>query len=158
MRKGFWLTVGLGYGSAGFGCSGCASIREGGISGVLGLGGTINPHLQLGFESDSWLEDTQDNALSVGTGTLTARWYPSTTGGLFFKGGVGFGYRAIGSGSDDQHTGLGLNAGLGYDIAVSRKVALSPTLSYSRAWLGDVEGLSNYHIDVIHVGVAFTLP
>ena len=48
-RDGFWLNVGLGYGS--LGCEDCGS-REGGLSGGLALGGAVSPRVLLGVGSN----------------------------------------------------------------------------------------------------------
>jgi outer membrane protein with beta-barrel domain len=159
-RKGFWFTVGGGYGSAGIGCNGCGDLhRESGVSGFIGLGGTINPHLQLGFESNGWSKSEGGETVTLGTGTLTAHWYPSATGGFFAKGGVGLGFQEVSfSGASDSRTGFGVSGGVGIDVPVSGKVAITPTVSYSRGWLGNVGGASGYHIDVIQVAVGLTLP
>ena len=57
-RKGFWLSFGLGYGSARVECDHCvAGGREGSVAGWLRLGGTIGHKLLLGWEVNGWLKN-----------------------------------------------------------------------------------------------------
>jgi hypothetical protein len=87
-RQGFWFSGGLGYGS--LGCDNCGS-REGGISGGLSLGGTISPRFLLGVGTSGWTKTDQGARLTVDEIDARVRFYPSTTGGFFVTGGVGYG-------------------------------------------------------------------
>ena len=58
-RKGMYVSAALGYGSAGITCDGCSANRENGLSGYFRIGGTVNPHLRLGIESDGWAKSIQ---------------------------------------------------------------------------------------------------
>lgn len=159
-RKGFWFSGGLGYGSAGVGCTGCFGLtREDGVSGFLALGGTVSRHLLLGFESNGWTKSEGGATVSLGTGALSARIYPSVKDGLFVRVGAGLaGETVSASGSSDTHTGFGMSGGLGYDIPVGRKVAITPVAGITAGWLGRVGGVSNYHFDVLQVAIGVTLP
>ena len=56
-RKGFWIGFGAGYGSAmaSASCEGCSGGgRDKGLTGFLKLGGTVNPRVLLGVESNAW--------------------------------------------------------------------------------------------------------
>ncbi|HTK56227.1 MAG TPA: hypothetical protein VL295_05340, partial [Gemmatimonadales bacterium] len=54
-RKGFFISVGAGFGSLGFsGDSTATPDRLGGLSGNLRLGGTIDPHWRLGVMTAGW--------------------------------------------------------------------------------------------------------
>src|SRR4051812_34428305 len=85
-RKGFWIGLGLGYGS--LSCTGCSS--TGGLSGYLKLGGTISPHLLLGGETNGWTKSENGGTLNAGNASFAAYYYPQPAGGLFLKAGVGF--------------------------------------------------------------------
>lgn len=54
-REGFWIGFGAGYGSASVSasCDGCSGDREGSFTGFLKLGGTLNPQVLLGVESNA---------------------------------------------------------------------------------------------------------
>ena len=127
-RKGFWFSAGLGGGS--LGCENCDERINGGAGGVS-LGGTINSHVLLGAGSAGW--SRSENGVTLSVGTLDARVlvYPSLTSGFFLTAGLGLGTikgQINGFGSESQ-TGTSAVLGLGYDIAVGRKVSLTPFLN-----------------------------
>jgi hypothetical protein len=157
-RHGFWLSGGAGYGSARITCSQCeGGDREDGVSGFLALGGTLSPHWLLGFESSGWYKREGSVGVTIGTGTLSARYYPSETGGFFLKGGAGL---AAWIGTDgsrkEEHDGFGLLAGMGFDVPVGRSVSLTPTVSYSGGWLGTVDGIEGVQQNVLQLALAIT--
>ena len=124
-RQGFWFSGGLGYGS--LGCDNCDG-REGGLSGGLSLGTTLSPHFLLGVGTTGWSKEEFGDRLTVGTVDARVRYYPSTTGGFFLTGGLGWGtihasVSGLGSASEN---GLGMIAGLGYDIRVASNFSLTP--------------------------------
>jgi hypothetical protein len=131
-RHGLWLNLGIGWGS--LGCRGCDG-RDGGIAGDLGLGATVNPHLQLGLGSNVWYKGYGDG-VSLALGTLVdarAKYFPSRSGGLYLTAGVGVGQawtRLEGFGPIDgtyTKTGVGILAGLGYDVRLGQgSLALTP--------------------------------
>src|ERR1700741_2594754 len=70
VRDGFWLSFGLGYGSAGISCESCPAFdRESGFTSYIRLGGTVNPRLLLGGDLSAW--------------TKTRNGQTSTLGGMF---------------------------------------------------------------------------
>ena len=87
-RRGFWFSGGLGYGS--LGCEDCGG-REGGLSGGLGLGGSVSQKVLLGAGSNGWTRSEGGVTLTVGTLVALIRFYPSATGGFFLLGGLGLG-------------------------------------------------------------------
>ncbi len=124
-REGFWFNIGLGYGS--LGCQDCFA-REGGLSGGLALGGTLNQRVQLGVATNGWTRNEAGVTLSAGTLTALIRFYPSATGGFFLNGGIGMGsvdLSVAGYGSASEY-GAGAVLGLGYDFRVGRMVSLTP--------------------------------
>lgn len=132
-RQGFWLGAGLGYGSLGVGCSGCDGLgREGALSGYLKLGGTVNPSLRLGFESNGWVKSENGVTLTSGLGAGTVTVYPAPASGFFVKGGAGVSYAKVdvsGFGSSSE-TGWGGIAGLGYDVPIGRTLYLTPVANW----------------------------
>jgi hypothetical protein len=138
-RQGFWFSAGVGDGSAIVTCDGCGGGRVGGPSGFLALGGTPNPHLQLGAETDLWFHSEQGVDLTIGTVTLTGYFYPSRTDGLFLKAGVGMAFsEASAGGQSVGHQGLGGLLGIGYDLPVSRKVSVVGYGSWNVGSLGSI--------------------
>ncbi len=149
IRDGFWISGGLGYGS--LGCDQCGS-REGSVSGDLSLGGTISPRFLLGVGSAAWSKTQQGARLTVGTLDARVRFYPSTTGGFFVTGGIGFGsVRGNFGGLSATETGVGTILGLGWDIRVARNTSITPY------WNGFAMKNNNTNANVGQAGVAVTL-
>ncbi|HEU5154229.1 MAG TPA: outer membrane beta-barrel protein [Gemmatimonadales bacterium] len=141
VHQGFWIGGGLGYGSVHPSCDGCGSTTsEGGVSGLLRLGGTLSDQVLLGVESNGWFKNMDGTDNTIGNLSAALYYYPSRKSGVFLKGGVGVaGYEAT-EGSDKlEGYGLGLMAGAGYDIPIGSHTAITPmaTLTY-----GDVGDLS----------------
>jgi len=161
-RSGFWLNVGLGWGSADWGCDNCISLdRESGLSGQLALGGTVSDHLLLGVESNGWAGSDVFGGVDdflIGTFNAVAYFYPSASGNLFFKGGVGIAsWRIRDRLGDEDDIGLGLLAGVGYDIPVGRSFSISPVATFQYGTMGDKSGLKGVTQNVVSVGATFTL-
>lgn len=140
-RKGFFVSGGLGYGSAGLDCDGCTSDRENGLSGYFRIGGTIDPHVRLGFESNGWVKSTNgvDTQIAFWTGDIYI--YPSVSNNFWLKGGVGL---ATAKASDDtqdlKSNGVAVSAGVGYDWAVNHgNFVIVPFAGYLRQLSGKVK-------------------
>ena len=149
-REGFWLNLGLGYGT--LGCDGCGS-REDGLSGGLQLGGTLSPKWLLGGATTGWTKSEGGVTLTVGTVLALVRFYPSERGGFFLEGGLGLGTIHVsvdGFGSESE-SGGGALLGLGYDIRVGRNVSLTP------AWLGFAAQTSNSDANVGQLSLGVTV-
>ncbi len=146
-RDGFYIGFGLGGGS--FGCSDCTD-RESGPAATLKLGGTLRPNLLVGADISGWTKEEGGARVTHSNVVAALQFYPSTTGGFFLKGGIGVSRleaSASGGGfsfsaSDD---GLGLSAGLGYDIRLGSNFSLSPYGGF--AW-GNFEGGSANHVQL----------
>ncbi len=70
---------------------------------------------------------------------FTALYYPSPHGGFYLKGGAGFSGRAVETTvfidgteftSSEDTGGIGLGAGLGYDIQLAKNFFLTPALDF----------------------------
>jgi outer membrane protein with beta-barrel domain len=149
-RQGFWFSGGLGYGS--LGCDGCGS-REGGLSGGLSLGGTISPRFLLGVGTSGWTKEDQGARLTVDEIDARVRFYPSTNGGFFITGGIGYGeVRASisGFGSATESGGAAI-LGVGYDVRVARNMSITPY------WNAYAMKNSNTDANVGQIGLAITL-
>lgn len=146
-REGFF--IGFGFGGGWFGCEGCGD-REASTAGHLKLGGTLRPNLLLGAESAAWTKSEGGATLTHGSLSAILQYYPMVESGLFLKGGVGFSVlQASASGGGFSITasdeGLGMTAGLGYDLRVGTNFSVSPYSTY--VW-GDFDGGSADHIQV----------
>jgi outer membrane protein with beta-barrel domain len=142
-RQGFWIGGGLGYGS--LGCYGCD--RLGGVSGYLKLGGTLRQNILLGVETNGWTKSELGQTMTMGNMSGAAYWYPTTTGGLFLKAGLGY---SVLDDSFVRESGFGLLGGLGYDIRVSRNLSMTPVANWFR---GDFSAGS---LNVFQIGLGVT--
>ena len=161
VRRGLWLSGGLGYGS--LGCCG-RSGASGGLTGGLEAGWTLSRRFLLGIGTSGWTKSGQGETgrlgLTVGSVDLRVRWYPSEmAGGLFLTGGGGLGlirlYDRLAVPRSYTQTGRALRAGLGYDFRVARGVSITPMGTWSAIRTEDngdrMEG------DVWQAGVWLTL-
>lgn len=151
-HEGFFIGLGLGGGS--FGCAGCGD-RQSGMSGYLKLGGAVSPQLLLGVESGAWTKEESGARLTQANVSALAQYYPASTNGFFVKGGIGLSTleasaSAPGVSISASQTGLGLTAGLGYDIRVGNSASVTPYGSFG--W-GDFDGGSANNFQL---GVGFT--
>jgi hypothetical protein len=174
-RDGLWGGIGAGWGSATVTSDETGDAdndRE--SSGVLyiNVGGTLNEHLLLGVEFDMWsktvpLETNLDGKLKMYNLDATLTVYPSARAGFFLKGGVGLSLlnlELVGPASSlklDMGNGLGLIAGMGYDIPLGGSVSLTPGLNYWRGNLGDLHvadqtSFSNWKQNVFDVTLGLT--
>jgi hypothetical protein len=131
-RHGLWFGASLGAGGESY------DLRTGsGYSGVLyqptislRLGGTVSPHLRLGGEILSWINENGDAVESLSSALFVAQYYPATTLGLYLKGGLGIGRNAVdfqdGFGVGD--TGFAGLLGAGYELRLGRRFYLNPAV------------------------------
>jgi hypothetical protein len=149
-RQGFWIGFGPGAGHAQMDCSGCGSLRGsdprnggGGFSWHLALGGTPRPNLLVGGGISSYTRKGGEQTWSeleavVSSYTVVLQYYPSLDSKFFVKGGVGYGWYYIeeyhlksfvgrtSSGAEGETNGFALQGGMGYDVLLTRRLALVP--------------------------------
>jgi hypothetical protein len=119
-RTGFWLGVGLGYGSANASIDDAGADRGGGFTGHVRFGGKIGERTLLGCELRGVTSSSWDTTVTVGDVSAAVYFYPAPSSGLFVKGGVGLSVTRIHYIPYDQNvtargTGPGLTIGVGYD-------------------------------------------
>jgi len=153
-RSGLWGELGSGPGYVRIGCSGCEDVvGASGTTGYLRVGGVISQKVVIGVEFFSFLDKAfgfapeDSNAVAeTATAAVVVLWYPGRRG-LFFKGGVGaaFGefsvpFDSAGVALADTSTGggIGLTFGLGWDLPISRKFAITANAAAFITALGDV--------------------
>jgi hypothetical protein len=134
-RSGFFIGLGLGYGSLDLTCDGCDFDRQSGLSGYLRLGGAVSDRVLLGVESNGWYKSEDGVGVTAGTLTGSVYVYPSSEADLFVRGGVGI--ASLDSEDINADTGFGWSVGLGYDIPIGRKTALTP---YANWFVGHFDG------------------
>jgi hypothetical protein len=134
-RSGFFIGLGLGYGSLDITCDGCEVDREGGLSGYLKLGGAISDQVLLGVESNGWYKSEEGVGITFGTLTGSVYVYPSATANFYLRGGAGLATFHV---EDfDTETGFGWSVGLGYDIPIGTKTGLTPFANLSFGHIND---------------------
>jgi len=143
-REGFWIGVGFGYGhsslSCGSGCSFTDASKGGGGAGFIKLGGTLSPKVLLGGEVNAWVKDVSGTTEEVGNVSAALYYYPAAASGFFLKGGAGFAsYILHNGGTSVTASGVGLIAGLGYDVRVGRMISLTPTGNFYWGSDGDLK-------------------
>ena len=180
-RKGFWMSFGLGYGSAHAACEQCPSgDRVGSVSGAIRLGGTLGPHWLLGWEGSGWLQNNATGWLpeyggadrTLGNSMVVALFYPRSTSGFFVRGGAGLSYAGFSYGDcvgDSCYTydaangvGFGASVAIGYDLRIRPNKSLTPELVYARGFPRDLTDTgrtvaTNWSHDYWAVNLCFTI-
>lgn len=171
-RSGLWGEVGAGIGHARLACSGCSDVqRSSGVTTHFRIGGTVSRHVLIGVEAFSLIDhpfgySAEDSTVAEsGTVAVIVMWFPRNNG-LFFKGGFGVatGDFSIQTGPSQADTssgaGVGLTFGLGWDLPISRKFAITANLAAYVTALGDIVLPTRRVDDVIstmyQLGVGFT--
>lgn len=150
LRHGFWLSVGLGYGRLDFSCGGgtdpwdstppAETCPEAGRARAtllfLRAGYTLSQQVLLGVSVDAWGRvGSSDGAVDLG---VAVRGYPVRSRGLFAEAGVSrseFGTHGVGP--DEVGRGVGLVAGIGWDLRVDTNMSLSPVIHLHYGYQGD---------------------
>jgi hypothetical protein len=130
-REGFWIGVGMGVGSLGFGGDAVNDDRHAGLSGNFKLGGTISPQFLLGVETNGWTDKTDGITTSAGVFSAVGYYYPMVRSGLYLKGGLGV--LAVADNApvnEGKAAGMAAQLGAGYDVRVGRNFSLTPYANY----------------------------
>jgi len=151
-RQGLWIGGGMGYGSLGLSCDGCGDVdREGGLSGYAKVGGTLRQNILLGVEFNGWTKSELGATVTMGNMSGAAYWYPMATQGLFIKAGAGYSILSVEDDFGDANdSGLGVLAGVGYDVRVGRKLSITPVANWFRG------GFDGGSANVLQLGVGVT--
>jgi opacity protein-like surface antigen len=163
-RGGFWVTAGLGYGSADSWCNECErSPRVGGTSAFFKAGGTVRPQLRAGASVDAWSHLGTGAKETIVNVTASLSYYPRARSGLFLEGGMGLSNYRVNATPGIDGTGLGITLGGGYDHRLGSALWLTPVFRYSYGGVGTVretEGgptfATGWKQDVITVGLGLT--
>ena len=127
-RQGFWVSVGIGAGATTADVA--SNLSRWGGAGFLRLGGVPDEHVVLGTEMMGWVTGQNDLVTTRGVVTLFVQYYPSKTGGLFFKGGLGGAGLAVWTDLSPGTTvrsngGFGMTLGSGYEFRLSRVASVT---------------------------------
>ncbi len=162
-RSGFWFAAGIGAGSESFDArDGLGwSDGKGGGAGYLKLGGTVNRSLLLGGEMQLWGASYYANPQYdrvLGSILGIAQVYPVPEAGFWLKGGLGWAldnlrtYDQFGTIRNRDEHGTAWSFGLGYDVPVSRRVSITPSLDL----IG--QDYQSHRERVLAFGIGITLP
>ncbi len=132
-RHGFWISGGIGGGVNT--ASLTANENRGGIAGYIRAGGAPSGHVVIGSEFVGWATEQNGITTSRGNVHVFVQYYPSSTGGLFFKGGLGGAGLAVttpvSSGTLVSSTdGFGLTFGGGYEFPISRIASITTNIDW----------------------------
>jgi hypothetical protein len=145
-RQGFYIGIGLGYGTLSIEGAG---ETEGGFSGNLRLGTALSQNVLIGVQTNGWYKSENNVTLTFGTLTGAVQFYPSANGGFFLNAGLGLATLTL-TGFDAEY-GLGAVLGLGYDFRVGRNISITPFLN----GFGSSIEETNIGVGQIGVGVTF---
>jgi hypothetical protein len=161
-RSGFWGNLGIGYGTEKFSVDPAAADPGWLGRGTLDIraGGTLDPHLRLGAELVSWFDEEGNISQTLGGLAAVAQLYPSPTLGFFLKGGGGYAWNwfqdnfSFYGRTISYDAGLVWTAGGGWEIPLSSKLHLVPTVDYygfdfgGRFTPDNTERLWNYSVAI----------
>jgi hypothetical protein len=158
-RHGFWFMIGAGYGSGRIDCDQCNADHDPGLAGTLALGATLSEQFLVGVESDWWSRDDDGVWTSIANVSAVGYFFPRRDMGLFLKAGAGAaGFHSTGFGPDQDHYGVGVIAGLGYELPVNAGLSIVPMASYHWGHIGDDANFTGISQDFFLLGVGVYLP
>jgi len=136
-------TFGAGTGSGTIMCSACTHAGNmGGSTLSLLLTSSPQPHVRVGVTVDSWWHSRDTWERGVGNLSAVAFYYPGTIRRGFFIGG-GPSYSMMWAMFNDsaglQRHGWGVLTEMGYELRMQTRLALTPYVQYSYAWVGNIE-------------------
>jgi len=166
VRAGFYVTAGLGNGMEQYKYSDDPLGYTDWLSSpavAVRVGGTPNASLRIGAELFGWWNSFYDGtAASHATDSFSAilldgQFYPAPRSGFYVKGGVGIARSAE---SFDccqtvSENGFGWSAGAGYDLPLSRNVAISPVVDFYQGSFAE-RGAPTITEHVLNIGVSLT--
>jgi hypothetical protein len=155
-HRGFWGSVGVGWGRAHVACSGAAGLNavlceavDGAASlGVsVRLGVTVADWLRLGVEwegngytavASRPVGAGEPTDVFLGGAHLTAQLFPFPAHGAYLKLGAGLTTVDVGGLADYREDGLAYDVGVGYEVRVARRWRVAPEVSWRAGGVGDL--------------------
>ena len=136
---------------------------------ALSVGVSVSRHVLLGLEGQVWNGLASGLRERVRSLNMVAQWYPwGQRNGLFLRGGTGLVDGTViasdssGSQVTVQGNGLGIYVSLGYDLLLSRRLALTFQAGDQISALGDLVAIGGIAADdtiayLSRISVAITL-
>jgi hypothetical protein len=166
-RRGFWADVQFGYGVVHRSSDQEPRQQQGTFALAFTLGGTLSRYVRLGGQLNGWLLEGFDvwdpaKGVSVSQALAIAQIYPWPARGLFLKVGAGRATYTNHHPFEFGSSGWGGTIGVGYNVLVGRRFALTPMVNYSGGSLGGVTNqivtVQNRAYSVFDFGIALTYP
>ncbi|MGH7658442.1 MAG: hypothetical protein ACREL6_09415 [Gemmatimonadales bacterium] len=137
-RRGFFITGSVSVGGAREMCDGCVSPQLPGFDGLglqLGIAHSLGRSFRGGIEGTWWNGSNQGVDRRLALVSAIIGWQPFAAAGLFVNGGIGYSdYREESStGNIQQARGIGLQAGLSYEIAIIERLRVVPFARFLRS-------------------------
>lgn len=156
-RGGFWISAGLGAGAESYdlrdGLGYSSTLTEPAVS--FALGGTPGQHWRVGGEALIWFHGVDGGTESLSSFLLVGQWYPAARLGFFLKGGAGLGRNGVDftDGYGFADVGFAALAGAGYEIPLSHRFALVPTVDFAQHFYSGDRVVPGYRERLLHIGV-----
>ena len=158
-RGGFWVSVGVGAGATTADVA--SNLSHWGGAGYVRAGGVPDEHVVIGTEMLGWVTGQDEVVTTRGVVTLFAQYYPSRTGGLFFKGGLGGAGVAVWTDLSPGTTvrsngGFGMTLGSGYEFRLSRVASVTVNGDWALQVIDDSSGgTDSSSLFLLTVGLTF---
>lgn len=161
-HHGFWVGAGLGSALTDVSCDVCIEDSKSVVSGFLRGGITVSPRWLLGLEligTDNSEDGVNERILGLGG---IGYFYP-TGGGLFLKGGLGIlTFKADDDTNELTSTLLAMQVGVGYELPVSQRLAISAFSSLFTTANGDLDYngtrvTQDMNVTLIQFGLGITM-
>lgn len=165
--QGWWGSVGVDLSAIRFACQDCADeqpVYES-AAGQIAFGRSIGTKVAFGAEVAVATPSGPPGRAVITAVTGIARWYPSSSP-LYVKFGVGMtrGRNSLVSGAGLYQTvrnGAAISFGAGYDIQVSKALAITPMAGWYMGALGDITTptavIRNVSLNNWTIGVGVTI-
>ncbi|MBM4194242.1 MAG: hypothetical protein FJ202_07690 [Gemmatimonadetes bacterium] len=173
-RRGVSVSIGAAASSVGTSCiPTCAVDRQNGVSWTFRVAGHVASPFALGLETTVYSAGvtTAKGAgdWRMGWATLTGVWYPNSEADFFVKVGAGLTIATVDvpftiAGNVRLKTSdIGYVAGIGRDFYLTDRIAITAyadflATSRSRATFGGADSGARISTDILHAGLAISIP
>lgn len=161
-HQGFWAGAGLASALTDVSCNVCIEDSKSVPSGFVRGGITLSPSLLLGLELIG-TDNSEDGVNERMMGLSGVGYFYPTDGGLFLKGGLGIlKFTADDDTNELTATLLSMQLGVGYELPISRRLALSAFSTLITTANGDLDYngtrvTDDMNVTLIQFGLGVTL-
>lgn len=149
-REGVFVGVGLGAGSLG---GANFRGREGGVSGFVRAGRTLNDVIMIGGEVEAWSKSEEGISVINGAVLVVIYVYLDPSLGLYLKSGLGIATIEVDTGTlgTTRENGGSFTLGTGYDFGIGDRFALTPYAGFQ------INNFPQNSANFFALGLGFTL-